>query len=314
LIEHYQQDREGADRIENLNELVSAAAAFASEANVSGLPAGVVIVSEAQTNALDATIADSDLGESSARAADVGLQEASVSLAEGSFESFDGNFGGLSPLTAFLSHASLEAGDNQAQAGQDAVQLMTVHAAKGLEFDAVFITGLEEGLFPHENSILEQSGLEEERRLMYVAITRARERLYFSLAQSRMLHGQTRYAMRSRFLSEVPDAHLKWLTPKQGFVDSEPRWKSSGDAGGATYGRQGAAAHAAVAPRSVTTGVTVGAQQFRIGQGVRHGRFGEGTIIGLSGSGLDAQAQIQFREVGSKTLALGVAKLEITQS
>jgi DNA helicase-2/ATP-dependent DNA helicase PcrA len=314
LIEHYQQDREGADRIENLNELVSAAAAFASEANLSGLPAGVVIVSEAQTNALDATIADLDLGESSARAADVGLQEASVSLAEGSFESFDGNFGGLSPLTAFLSHASLEAGDNQAQAGQDAVQLMTVHAAKGLEFDAVFITGLEEGLFPHENSILEQSGLEEERRLMYVAITRARERLYFSLAQSRMLHGQTRYAMRSRFLSEVPDAHLKWLTPKQGFVDSEPRWKSSGDAGGATYGRQGAAAHAAVAPRSVTTGVTVGAQQFRIGQGVRHGRFGEGTIIGLSGSGLDAQAQIQFREVGSKTLALGVAKLEITQS
>ncbi len=297
LIEHYQQDREGADRIENLNELVSAAAAFASEANVSGLPAGVVIVSDAQTTTLDSTPAESGLVEPSEQFVGSGV-----------------DFGGLSPLTAFLSHASLEAGDNQAQAGQDAVQLMTVHAAKGLEFDAVFITGLEEGLFPHENSILEQSGLEEERRLMYVAITRARERLYFSLAQSRMLHGQTRYAMRSRFLSEVPDAHLKWLTPKQGFVDSEPRWKSSGDAGGATYGRQGAAAHAAVAPRSVTTGVTVGAQQFRIGQGVRHGRFGEGTIIGLSGSGLDAQAQIQFREVGSKTLALGVAKLEITQS
>ncbi|MCF8172724.1 MAG: UvrD-helicase domain-containing protein, partial [Candidatus Methylopumilus sp.] len=260
LIEHYQQDREGADRIENLNELVSAAAAFASEVNVSGLPAGVVIVSEAQTTTLDSTPAESVLVEPSAQFVGSGV-----------------DFGGLSPLTAFLSHASLEAGDNQAQAGQDAVQLMTVHAAKGLEFDAVFITGLEEGLFPHENSILEQSGLEEERRLMYVAITRARERLYFSLAQSRMLHGQTRYAMRSRFLSEVPDAHLKWLTPKQGFVDSEPRWKSSGDAGGATYGRQGAAAHAAVAPRSVTSGVTVGAQQFRIGQGVRHGRFGEGT-------------------------------------
>jgi DNA helicase-2/ATP-dependent DNA helicase PcrA len=308
LIEHYQQDREGADRIENLNELVSAAAAFASEANVSGLPAGVVIVSDAQTRTLDSMPAESGLGESSALSADPVVDGSDA------VPSFEGGFGGLSPLTAFLSHASLEAGDNQAQAGQDAVQLMTVHAAKGLEFDAVFITGLEEGLFPHENSILEQSGLEEERRLMYVAITRARERLYFSLAQSRMLHGQTRYAMRSRFLSEVPDAHLKWLTPKQGFVDSEPRWKSSGDSGGATYGRQGAAAHAAVAPRSVTTGVTVGAQQFRIGQGVRHGRFGEGTIIGLSGSGLDAQAQIQFREVGSKTLALGVAKLEITQS
>jgi DNA helicase-2/ATP-dependent DNA helicase PcrA len=83
----------------------------------------------------------------------------------------------------------------------------------------VFITGIEEGLFPHENSILEQAGLEEERRLMYVAITRARERLYFSLAQSRMLHGQTRYAMRSRFLSEIPEEHLKWLTPKQGLAD-----------------------------------------------------------------------------------------------
>ena len=333
LIEHYQQDREGADRIENLNELVSAAAAFAAEANMSGLPAGVVIVSDAQTRTLDTMPVESGLAGASALSADpsvdrVGtdaadssievsagqLADASVSLAAGSVASFEGGFGGLSPLTAFLSHASLEAGDNQAQAGQDAVQLMTVHAAKGLEFDAVFITGLEEGLFPHENSILEQAGLEEERRLMYVAITRARERLYFSLAQSRMLHGQTRYAMRSRFLSEVPEAHLKWLTPKQGFVDSEPRWKSTGDSGGATYGRQGAAAHAAVAPRSVTTGVTVGAQQFRIGQGVRHGRFGEGTIIGLSGSGLDAQAQIQFREVGSKTLALGVAKLEITQS
>ncbi len=314
LIEHYQQDREGADRIENLNELVSAAAAFASEANVSGLPAGVVMVSDAQTSTLDSTPADSDLAESFMRSADSGVDESATDVAEGPLPAFEGGFGGLSPLTAFLSHASLEAGDNQAQAGQDAVQLMTVHAAKGLEFDAVFITGLEEGLFPHENSILEQAGLEEERRLMYVAITRARERLYFSLAQSRMLHGQTRYAMRSRFLSEVPDAHLKWLTPKQGFVDSEPRWKTSGDSGGATYGRQGAAAHAAVAPRSVTTGVTVGAQQFRIGQGVRHGRFGEGTIIGLSGSGLDAQAQIQFREVGAKTLALGVAKLEITQS
>ena len=321
LIEHYQQDREGADRIENLNELVSAAAAFASEANMSGLPAGVVIVSDAQTRTLDTMPVESGLAGASADAADSSIEvsagqlaDASVSLAAGSVASFEGGFGGLSPLTAFLSHASLEAGDNQAQAGQDAVQLMTVHAAKGLEFDAVFITGLEEGLFPHENSILEQAGLEEERRLMYVAITRARERLYFSLAQSRMLHGQTRYAMRSRFLSEVPEAHLKWLTPKQGFVDSEPRWKSTGDSGGATYGRQGAAAHAAVAPRSVTTGVTVGAQQFRIGQGVRHGRFGEGTIIGLSGSGLDAQAQIQFLEVGSKTLALGVAKLEITQS
>ncbi len=105
----------------------------------------------------------------------------------------------VSPLAAFLSHASLEAGDNQAQAGQDAVQLMTVHSAKGLEFTSVFITGLEGGLFPHENSVNEQNGLEEERRLMYVAITRAKERLYLSHTQSRMLHGQARYNMPSRF-------------------------------------------------------------------------------------------------------------------
>ena len=277
LIGHYQLDREGADRIENLRELITAAAAFVAESDMGGLPAGEVV----QT---------------------MGAQDA---MQEG--------FDGLSPLMAFLSHAALEAGDNQAQAGQDAVQLMTVHAAKGLEFDAVFITGIEEGLFPHENSILEQAGLEEERRLMYVAITRARERLYFSLAQSRMLHGQTRYAMRSRFLSEVPEEHLKWLTPKQGLSDSEPRWKSS-SAGFDPYARQGKAPAVASISRSSTSGVTVGSQHFRVGQGVRHGRFGEGTIFGLSGSGLDAQAQIQFRDVGAKTLALGVAKLEIIQS
>jgi len=277
LIAHYQLDREGADRIENLRELVTAAAAFVAESEMGGLPAGEIV----QT---------------------AGIQDP---MQEG--------FDGLSPLMAFLSHAALEAGDNQAQAGQDAVQLMTVHAAKGLEFDAVFITGIEEGLFPHENSILEQAGLEEERRLMYVAITRARERLYFSLAQSRMLHGQTRYAMRSRFLAEIPEPHLKWLTPKQGLSDSEPRWKSSGS-GFDPYARQGASTRTPSVARSSTSGVTVGSQQFRVGQGVRHARFGEGTIFGLSGSGLDAQAQIQFRDVGAKTLALGVAKLDIIQS
>lgn len=276
LVGHYQLDREGADRIENLRELITAAAAFVAESDMGGLPAGEVV----QT---------------------AGAQDP---MQEG--------FDGLSPLMAFLSHAALEAGDNQAQAGQDAVQLMTVHAAKGLEFDAVFITGIEEGLFPHENSILEQAGLEEERRLMYVAITRARERLYFSLAQSRMLHGQTRYAMRSRFLSEVPEEHLKWLTPKQGLSDSEPRWKSS-SAGFDPYARQGSVKRAPAVSQSASYGVTVGNQHFRVGQGVRHGRFGEGTIFGLSGSGLDAQAQIQFRDVGAKTLALGVAKLDIIQ-
>ncbi|HEY9460968.1 MAG TPA: UvrD-helicase domain-containing protein, partial [Paralcaligenes sp.] len=182
LRAHYQNEKEGADRLENLQELVNAAAVFVTEENFAGLPAG--------------------------RAVELPASGAGDLLEQNGAEQT------LSPLAAFLTYASLEAGDNQAQAGQDAVQLMSVHAAKGLEFDAVFITGVEDGLFPHENSLLESAGLEEERRLMYVAITRARERLYLSLAQSRMLHGQTRYAMRSRFLAEIPDEHLKWLSPK----------------------------------------------------------------------------------------------------
>jgi DNA helicase-2/ATP-dependent DNA helicase PcrA len=110
-----------------------------------------------------------------------------------------GHAAGLVPA-----HASLEAGENQAGEGADAVQLMTVHSAKGLEFDAVFITGLEEGLFPHENAVTEADGLEEERRLMYVAITRARQRLYLSFSQTRMLHGQTRYNLRRASSKNCP--------------------------------------------------------------------------------------------------------------
>jgi DNA helicase-2/ATP-dependent DNA helicase PcrA len=113
------------------------------------------------------------------------------------------------PLASFLAHASLEAGEHQAGEGQEAVQLMTVHAAKGLEFDVVFITGLEQGLFPHENAAQERDGLEEERRLMYVAVTRARKRLYLTHAQTRMLHGQTRYCLPSLFLDELPEELLR---------------------------------------------------------------------------------------------------------
>jgi len=285
LRAHYQGEKEGADRLENLQELVNAAAVFAAEENAEGLPAGLRV-----ERPLPAPI---EGGE--APPGDVPESEL-----------------GMSPLAAFLSHASLEAGDNQAQAGQDAVQLMTVHAAKGLEFDSVFITGIEEGLFPHENSLMEAAGLEEERRLMYVAITRARERLYLTLAQSRMLHGQTRYAMRSRFLDEIPEQHLKWLTPREGRAPAaSDNWSMGAYRRADAYGRPPTGTAAARAPRSVTTGVTVGEQHFRIGQGVRHAKFGEGTIIGLSGMGQDSQAQIQFKDVGTKTLALGVAKLEV---
>jgi DNA helicase-2/ATP-dependent DNA helicase PcrA len=293
LLEHYRGEKEGAERIENLNELITAAAVFSSEENFDGMAGGVVPEPLPGAPVLDAPLPDAAAPVDGFAA--IGDQ-------------------GLTPLAAFLSHAALEAGDNQAQAGQDAVQLMTVHAAKGLEFDAVFISGLEEGLFPHENSLLEQSGLEEERRLMYVAITRARARLYISLAQSRMLHGQTRYAMRSRFLGEIPEAHVKWLTPRTGggpaFGSRSEAWSGGGGQRDA-FGRNPTGAIAPRQPRGVTSGVTVGDRQFRIGQGVRHARFGDGTIIGLSGSGQDAQAQIQFRDVGPKTLALGIAKLDV---
>ncbi len=285
LNAHYKAEREGAERLENLNELITAAAVFASEENYDGMPAGVV--------------PDHDT---------------SSTLMPGVVDAPPVTGDNLTPLAAFLSHAALEAGDNQAQQGQDAVQLMTVHAAKGLEFDAVFITGLEEGLFPHENSILEPAGLEEERRLMYVAITRARQRLYISLAQSRMLHGQTRYAMRSRFLDEIPEQHLKWLTPKAGLAPLSATGAGWGGGNrGDAFGRKPTNTIAPRQPRGVATGVTVGDKQYRVGQGVRHARFGDGTIIGLSGAGQDAQAEIHFRDVGAKTLALGIAKLDIVQ-
>jgi DNA helicase-2/ATP-dependent DNA helicase PcrA len=296
LREHYLNDREGADRLENLQELVNAATVFAAEENFDGWPAGRIEGMNA------ATIGTAAVGMAAVDATAVDTVAAEA-LPEGATP--------MAPLAAFLTHASLEAGDNQAQAGQDAVQLMTVHAAKGLEFDSVFITGLEEGLFPHENSLLEAAGLEEERRLMYVAITRARERLYLTLAQSRMLHGQTRYALRSRFLAEIPDEHLKWLTPKEGRPAVRENTWSGAFRRGDAYNRPDSGSVAPRMPRSLTTGVTVGDKHFRIGQGVRHAKFGEGTVIGLSGLGQDAQAQIQFREAGTKTLALGVAKLDI---
>jgi len=207
LLEHYRADRDGADRVENLEELVNAAESFVMQEGFGR---------DAVALPLDETAAG--LGQSpvsqgldpNAPVLDLPLQGGPGGpVADDAVDTGET----LSPLVAFLTHAALESGDNQAQAGQDAVQLMTVHAAKGLEFDAVFIAGLEEGLFPHENSLSSMDGLEEERRLMYVAITRARKRLYLCHAQTRLLHGQTRYNLRSRFFDELPEHCLKWLTP-----------------------------------------------------------------------------------------------------
>jgi DNA helicase-2/ATP-dependent DNA helicase PcrA len=194
---------------------------------------------------------------------------------------------------------------------------MTVHAAKGLEFDAVFITGLEEGLFPHENAMSDSDGLEEERRLMYVAITRARQRLYLSLSQTRVLHGQTRYHIKSRFLDELPETSVKWLTPKlQGFGSGYAReyasaWaRSSGQAGIVGAGRvdpprsSSAYGSAAASPSAAAS-----RHGLRIGQGVFHTKFGEGVVMTLDGGGDDARAQVNFGRHGLKWLMLAIAKL-----
>ena len=271
LVEHYQSEREGADRIENLTELVNAAESFVTQEGFGR---------EAVAMPVNGEMINPDTGET------------------------------LSPLAAFLTHAALESGDNQAQAGQDAVQLMTVHASKGLEFDCVFITGMEEGLFPHENSMNDYDGLEEERRLMYVAITRARRRLYLSHSQTRMLHGQTRYNIKSRFFDELPEHALKWITPaRSAFADAhasprnawqQPAWSNN------DWQTKASAPTAVVQRAPATSGPNA---WVRSGVQVFHTKFGEGTVVGLEGVGDDARAQVNFPRHGMKWLALSVAKL-----
>ena len=280
LRDFYRTDREGQDRLENLEELVNAAEAFVTQEGFGRDAAG----QGAGDAAALAGALDADSGEV------------------------------MSPLAAFLTHAALEAGDNQAQDGQDAVQLMTVHSAKGLEFDAVFITGLEEGLFPHENAMSDADGLEEERRLMYVAITRARQRLYLSHSQTRMLHGQTRYNVRSRFLDELPDGALKWLTPRHaGFGSGYAAPYQAAWARGSGLGSiVGAGRVPTSAPAQTSRPATAAAratQGLRPGQAVFHTKFGEGVVVMLEGGGDDARAQVNFGRHGVKWLLLSVAKL-----
>ncbi|MDD5612220.1 MAG: 3'-5' exonuclease, partial [Gallionella sp.] len=200
-------------------------------------------------------------------------------------------------LTAFLTHASLEAGEHQAGDQDDALHLMTVHAAKGLEFHTVFITGLEEGLFPHQNSQNVDGGLDEERRLMYVAITRARRRLYLTFAQSRMLHGKVGYGMASCFLRELPDELLRWLSPR--VVQRSNPFAAFGYAPPAP----------AAATQRTAQASPGGGGVWRIGQRVFHQKFGEGSITGVEGGGADARVQVNFKHAGSKWLALEYAKL-----
>ena len=274
LMMHYQTEKEGADRLENLEQLVSAAMLFLSEEGFS--QEAPALMTEAVTPA----------GEKSMLTVDE-VMDADVPLSMI-----------MSPLSAFLTHASLEAGENQAQEGQDALQLMTVHSAKGLEFDAVFITGLEEGLFPHENSAREDGGLEEERRLMYVAITRARKRLYLSYAQTRMLHGHMRYNVSSRFVAELPDKTMKWLTPKKQSSYLNPRHEPTARVDQSSVPQM-------QAPASFHKN-----SEWRIGETVIHKKFGEGVIVGLEGQGANVRANINFGRHGMKLLDLSIAKLE----
>jgi DNA helicase-2/ATP-dependent DNA helicase PcrA len=286
LLAHYRAEREGADRVENLEELVNAAESFVMQEGF-GREAAALTALPSST--------------------DVISQDAAADPFEESGET-------LSPLVAFLTHAALEAGDNMAQAGQDAIQLMTVHSAKGLEFDCVFITGMEEGLFPHENSFSDRAGLEEERRLAYVAITRARQRLYLTHSQTRMLHGQTRYNLRSRFFDELPPEALKWLTPQRNAATpASSGWAGAIGSGRRDYGNVPPSWSGSGGARAASTASIARKEAplhgLQVKQKVFHAKFGEGTVLTLEGSGNDARAQINFPRHGIKWLALSVAKL-----
>jgi DNA helicase II / ATP-dependent DNA helicase PcrA len=288
LVQHYRLEKEGADRVENLEELVNAAESFVTQ---EGFGRRAVALPELSQSPVSQGVT------------------ANAAQAVTALDEFEDGVT-MSPLAAFLTHASLEAGDNQAQAGDDAIQLMTVHASKGLEFDVVFITGLEEALFPHENAM---EGLEEERRLMYVAITRARKRLYLSHSQTRMLHGQTRYNVRSRFLDELPENCLKWITPKTGgFASGLGGWASTPASVRPAWGNSGLGVSAQTyASPPVPVQKAEPEHGIRAGLQVFHAKFGEGKVLSVEGSGADARAQVNFPRHGIKWLALSVAKLTV---
>ncbi|TLZ18947.1 MAG: DNA helicase II [Gammaproteobacteria bacterium] len=226
LIEHYRRDKaeRGETRVENLEELVSAARGFTPEGSE------------------------------------------------------------LPPLEAFLAHAALESGEGQADEWEDCVQMMTLHSAKGLEFPVVFLAGMEEGLFPHQRSLTDLDGLEEERRLAYVGMTRAMRQLYLTCAEQRRLHGVDSYGQISRFVREIPEDLVEEVRPR--VQVSRPlavgRFRSEeGQAGGV-----------------------------RLGARVRHGRFGEGVVLNVEGAGAQARVQVSFERQGTKWLMVQYANLE----
>lgn len=197
----------------------------------------------------------------------------------------------MAPLDEFLSHAALESGEGQADAWEDCVQLMTMHSAKGLEFPLVFICGMEDGLFPHQRSVSDPQGLEEERRLCYVAITRAMQSLYITYAEQRRLHGMDNFSHASRFISEIPKEFVEEVRPRMQVSRplSTPR---------------------ATRRRSTNT-PTVNEYGMRLGQQVRHKKFGDGIVLNFTGQGAHAQVEVNFEMAGTKILVLSYANLEV---
>ena len=228
LIEHFKKDKadRGEARVENLEELVSAARGFQQ----------------------------------------------------------DGTEGELPPLEAFLAHAVLESGEGQAEAWEDCVQMMTLHTAKGLEFPMVFLTGMEDGLFPHQRSLNDIDGLEEERRLAYVGMTRAMQQLFLTYAEQRRLHGVDSYGMPSRFIKEVPEELIEEIRP-----------------------RVQVARPVAVGRFRPEEPAVAGV---RLGARVRHGKFGDGVILNIEGNGAHARVQVSFESQGTKWLMAQYANLE----
>ena len=224
LIDHYKRDKggsradKGEARVENLDELVSAARGFQQQSSETDLP----------------------------------------------------------PLEAFLAHAALESGEGQAADWEDCVQMMTLHTAKGLEFPMVFLSGMEDGLFPHQRSLNDIDGLEEERRLCYVGMTRAMKQLFLTYAEQRRLHGVDSYGIPSRFIKEVPEELIEEIRPK--IQVARP----------VAVGR--------FRPEEpAVAGVRLGAR-------VRHGKFGEGVILNIEGNGPNARVEVRFEHQGTKWL------------
>jgi DNA helicase-2/ATP-dependent DNA helicase PcrA len=206
--------------------------------------------------------------------------------------------GDMPPLQSFLAHAALESGETQGDAWEDCVQMMTLHTAKGLEFPLVFLCGMEDGLFPHQRSVNDLDGLEEERRLCYVGMTRAMKQLYLTYAEQRRLHGVDSYNAPSRFIQEIPPAMVAEVRPRIRVSHS----LAPPSMGGSQERRRG------WDTGSVTETIGGG---MRLGTRVRHGKFGEGVVLTVEGQGPQARVQVNFEHQGSKWLMLQYANLEV---